>query len=140
MAKSRYVRLDLDWREDPKTMLFEELHGKAALADWVSVMCLMAEAGGGFSMAERGMSLRVRKALGMTEARCMKLFDSLAECGLITFSAWKSMRLVTSCRAQEDAERAAKRRTYAANASAAAAAKRREEGGGDPGGDRDGTP
>ncbi len=140
MAKSRYVRLDLDWREDPKALLFADKRKKAGLADWVSVMCLMAEFGGGFSMADPGTVLRVRKALGMKDAECRKLFGDLAECGLIDAGAWERSRLVTSRRAMSDAERAAKRRSYAANASAAAAAKRREEEGGDPDGDGDGTP
>lgn len=126
---SRYVKLDLGWRDDPKTMLFEERRGKAALADWVSVMCLMAEFGGGFSMADPGTALRVRKALGMTDARCRKLFGDLAECGLIGRSSWEGTQLVTSRRAMADAEQVAKRRRYAANASAAAAAKREADGG-----------
>lgn len=140
MVNSRYIRLDLDWREDPKTMLFEERRGKGALADWVSVMCLMAEFGGGFSMAEPGTVLRVRKALGMTEARCRKLFGDLAECGLIIPSAWEGTQLVTSRRAMADAERVAKRRNLAASASAAAAAKRREDGGAAADGGSDATP
>lgn len=129
MAGSRYIKLDLDWRDDPKTMVLEERHGRGTLADWVSVMCLMAEFGGSFSMDDAGTVLRVKKALGKSAALCLKIFGQLAECGLIDAQAWERSRTVTSRRAMADAERAAKRRRYAADASAAAAAKRREGGG-----------
>ena len=36
MAKP-YIKLDMDWREDPKVMLFEERYGKAALVDRVAL-------------------------------------------------------------------------------------------------------
>ncbi len=140
MANSRYVRLDLDWRDDPKTMLLEERHGRGSLADWVSVMCLMAEFGGSFSMDDTGTVLRVRKALGKSAALCQKMFGQLAECGLIDPEAWQRSKLVTSRRAMADAERVAKRRRYAADASAAAAAKRREGAAGECREGSDGTP
>ena len=56
MAKP-YIKLDMDWREDPKVMLFEERYGKSALVDWVALMCLMGEFGGSFCLDDEATQL-----------------------------------------------------------------------------------
>lgn len=120
-----YIKLDLDWRSDPKTMLFEARFGRAALADWVSVMCLMGELGGYIALDEPGHRMRARQALGKTDKGIDKLMGELAECRLIDKASWERSRIATSERAVRDADSRARRREFAANASAAAAAKRR---------------
>ena len=130
MAKP-YIKLDMDWREDPKVMLFEERYGKAALVDWVALMCLMGEFGGSFCLDDEATQLRVQKVLRKKAKATEQFLEKCADCGLIDEVGLYTFRRVGSARSIKDGEARAKRREYAIAASEAAREKRLEDQGED---------
>lgn len=130
-GRKPYIKLDYDWRCDPKVMLFEEMHGKAALVDVVTTFIVMADCGGRICLADKGQMLRYKRELrARREEDVEQLVAKMAECGLVSKEAWEATRTVCSARSVRDAETVAKRRESAEAASAAASAKRRREAGG----------
>lgn len=95
MAKP-YIKLDMDWREDPKVMLFEERYGKAALVDWVALMCLMGEFGGSFCLDDEATQLRVQKVLRKKAKATEQFLEKCADCGLIDEEGLYTFRRVGS--------------------------------------------
>lgn len=133
MAKP-YIKLDWDWREDPKVMLFEERYGKPALVDLIQLFCLMSEFAGSIDMADEATQLRVQKVLRKKAHGVEQFIEKCADCGLVSSEAWFSLRRIGSDRSVKDGEARRKRRDYALAASAAAseaAEKRRDEEGDD---------
>lgn len=123
MAKP-YIKLDFDWREDPKVMLFEERHGKASLVDLVQLFCVLGEFGGCIDMNDEASRLRVQKVLGKKGRAVEQFLDRVAGCGLISADGWSGFKRVGSERSVKDGTARTKRRDYALSASAAAAEKR----------------
>ena len=127
MPRKPYIKLDFDWREDPKVMLYEDRYGKAALVDLVTMFILMADAGGSVSLDDPGQLLKAKRALGKKrDGDVVKVAEQMVECGLASKEGWESSRRVCSARSMRDAETAAKRRESAVAASEAAAEKRRK--------------
>ena len=52
MAKL-WMKLDVDWRDDPKVMDYEDRHGKAALVDLIGLFCCLAEFDGMIDLKEQ---------------------------------------------------------------------------------------
>lgn len=128
-----YIKLDYDWREDPKVMVYEQRHKKAALVDLIEVFILMADCGGYLDTNNEGHMLKACKTLGKTPAGVRKILSQMAECDLIRKDGWEKRGIATSDRANRDAVAKDKRRENALAASNAAAEKRRaERGGGNP--------
>lgn len=126
MPRKPYIKLDYDWREDPKVMLFEDRYGKASLVDLVTMFILMADAGGSVDLADPGQVLKAKRALGKkSEGEVAKVAECMVDCGLASKEGWEAARRVCSARSMRDADTAAKRRESAVAASEAAAAKRR---------------
>lgn len=123
MAKP-YIKLDLDWREDAKVILFEKRYKKSALVDLIQMFVLMAEFGGLIDMTDEATQLRVQKVLGKSAHDAEVFFDRCADCGLINGGLWSQCKHVSSGRGAKDAEARKNRRDYAMAASAAAAEKR----------------
>lgn len=122
MAKP-YIKLDMDWREDPKVMLFEERYGKAALVDWVALMCLMASSAAASALMTKRRSWRVQKVLRKKAKATEQFLEKCADCGLIDEEGLYTFRRVGSARSIKDGEARAKRREYAIAASEAAREK-----------------
>ncbi len=122
MAKP-YIKLDLDWREDAKVILFEKRYKKAALVDLIQLFVLMSEFGGLIDMEDEATQLRVQKVLGKSAHDVEVFFDRCAACGIIDATLW-SIKHASSERGAKDAEARRNRREYAIAASAAAAEKR----------------
>ena len=123
MAKP-YIKLDLDWREDAKVILFESRYKKAALVDLVQLFVLMGEFGGSIDMTDEGARLRVQKVLGKSAAETRRFIARCADCGIVSNDAWEAFQRVGSERSEKDGTARKKRRDYALAASAAAAEKR----------------
>lgn len=122
MAKP-YIKLDLDWRDDPKVMLFEERHGKSALVDVVQLFCLMAEFGGSIDMNDEAARLRVQKVLGKRGKSLDQFLARCADCGIVSKEGWDVLKRIGSDRSIKDGMARQKRRDYAIAASEAAAKK-----------------
>lgn len=135
MAKP-FIKLDYDWREDPKVMLYEKRYKKAALVDLVTMFVLMADCGGYVDSTDEGHMLKACKALGMGEDGVLKVFGRMIDCGLADKGAWERSGIVCSRRSIAAFESADRRRESALEASKAAAEKRRAKTASD---DRDGT-
>ena len=71
-----YIKLDYDWRDDPKVMLYEQRHKKAALVDLVTVFILAADFGGYIDTRNEGHMLKACAALRKTRARMGAKRDS----------------------------------------------------------------
>ena len=127
MAKP-FIKLDYDWREDPKVLLFEKRYRKAALVDMLTMFIVITDCGGSMSANDEGHMLKAQKALGATEAGVEKLLGRMAECGLIEPGAWEGLRVATSRRIREGYTESRARKERALSASKAAAEKRRREG------------
>ena len=119
-----YIKLDYDWRDDPKVMLYEQRHKKAALVDLVTVFILAADFGGYIDTRNEGHMLKACAALRKTRAGALKSLAQMVDCGLFDRVAWERSGIVTSDRCARDAEAVLKRRESALAASAAAAEKR----------------
>ncbi len=133
MAESYWIKLDHHWREDPKVMLYEAEHGKAALVDVIELFCLLSEFGGSIDLGDKGARLRCEKQLGLKGAKLDRFVDSVAECGIVSAEWWESRGVVGSERSLRDAEKRQRRREAAATATAAAkAAKAARAAGGAP--------
>lgn len=126
MATKPYIKLDLDWREDPKVMDYEDRYGKAALVDLVMLFCALGEGGGTIDMKDNGQKLHLQRVVGKKGKPLETWLDRVAECGLIDADAWHAVRRIGSERSIRDGTARQKRRQYAAEASFAAACKRRE--------------
>lgn len=123
MMAKQYIKLDFDWRHDPKVMLFESRYKKAALVDVVTSFALMSEMGGCIDVRDEGQMLRACQELGKTRRAAMELFGRMAECGIVR-ADWLEAGRVGSDRSMRDADKRARRREYALDASRAAAEKR----------------
>lgn len=135
MPRKPYIKLDYDWREDAKVMLFEDRYGKAALVDLVAMFILMSDCGGCLRLDDPGQMLKARRALRKKrDSEVERLVEQMVECGLASKEGWAAGRAVCSARSMRDAETAAKRRESAVAASEAAAEKRRKDAFGDRGG------
>lgn len=126
MAGGYWIKLDWDWRDDPKVMAFEDEHGKAALVDLVQLWCVMGEFYGRLDMADRGQRLKAQRRMGMGGPELEAFLDQVAECGLISPEAW-ACGVASSERAVKDGEKRQRRKDSAIRASQAAAEKRREK-------------
>ena len=127
MPRKPYIKLDYDWREDPKVMLFEDRYGKAALVDLVTMFILMSDCGGSLCLDDPGQLLKAKRALGKKSGRDVeRVAEQMVACGLASEEGWSASRRVCSPRSMRDAETAAKRRESAVAASEAAAEKRRK--------------
>lgn len=129
MAKP-YIKLDWDWRDDSKVMLFEDRHGKAALVDLIQLFCLLAEFGGSLDLNDEATSLRAQKVLRKKPKALEAFIDRVAACGIVSEDGWRGFRRVGSERSVKDAKARQSRRDYALIASEAAAQARREGEGG----------
>lgn len=135
MAESYWIKLDHHWRDDPKVMVYEAEHGKAALVDVIELFCLMSEFGGVIDLGDKGARLRCEKQLGIKGAKLDRFVDSVAACGIVSAEWWDARGIVGSERSLRDAEKRQRRRDAQATATAAAkAARAAKASGGDAGG------
>lgn len=123
MAKN-WIKLDWDWREDPKVMDFESRCGKAALVDVVGLFCLMGEFEGMVDLTDNGTRLRAERVIGKRGRALERLVDEAAASGIVDADAWRVHRVVTSERAARDWTARKSRKDAVAKATAAAAEKR----------------
>ena len=133
MAKP-YIKLDYDWREDPKVMLYEQKHKKAGLVDLITVFILVADCGGCLDTKDEGHMLKAQRALNKSRSGVIKTLEGMIECGLFKESLYRRLGAVQSDRSARDATARSNRRDHALAASKAAAEKRRAESaaGGNP--------
>jgi hypothetical protein len=123
MATVPYIKLDWDWREDPKVMAFEYDNGKAALVDLIELFCLMNEFGGTLDMTDTATRLKTERKLRKYGQALEGFFNKVADAHLIDKDAWYAFQRAGSARSIKDAETRQKRREYAASARDAKAAK-----------------
>lgn len=126
MAKM-WMRLDLDWRDDPKVMDYEDRHGKAALVDLIGLFCLLAEFDGTIDLKDNGNRLAAQKRLGKKGKALDRFLDGVAECGLISADAWHGALRVGSDRSVREGEVRRRRRESARAASEKAAERHAEK-------------
>ena len=131
MAESYWIKLDHHWRDDPKVMVYEAEHGKAALVDVIELFCLMSEFGGVIDLGDKGARLRCEKQLGLKGAKLDRFVDSVAACGIVSAEWWDARGIVGSERSLRDAQATA--------TAAAKAAREAKASGGDAGGLRNGV-
>lgn len=118
------MKLDWDWREDPRMMEFEDEFGKAALVDVIELYCLLSEFYGVLDMSDKGQRLKAQRKLGMTKDELDAFLDKVASCGLISKDVWEALGKVSSERSIKDGSARRTRRESASLASEAAARKR----------------
>lgn len=136
---SYYIKLDVDWYEDPKILEFADLYGKAALVDVIKLFCVISEFFGEVDLNERAQLLRVQKVMGK-KGKALDTF--LARCAgvdLIRADMLESFSKVCSNRSLRDGRVRWARRQNALDASAAAkdAREQKKNGGSDDGEDVD---
>lgn len=102
--RTRWIKLDVDWREDPKVLLYQERHGKAALVDLIDVFCLMGEFEGVLNLNDDAQRLYAQRRLGRKERAMRTLLDGMAECGLISATELEAHGYVCSERSRRDGE------------------------------------
>lgn len=125
MAERYWIKLDHHWRDDPKVMMYEAEHGKAALVDVIELFCLMSEFGGSIDLGgDKGARLRLEKSLEKKGAKLDAFIDGVAECGIVSEEWWRRLGVVGSERSVKDAGARQRRREAQACASEAAKAAR----------------
>lgn len=135
MARN-FIKLDWDWREDPKAMDFESRHGKAAMVDWVMLMISMQEippleaSPGIIDYNDNGQRLKLERNMGKKGKALERFVGWCAECGLVSADEWERFRHIGSSRSVHDAEARARRKEAAR---VGGEARRRKLG--SPGGD-----
>lgn len=127
-----WFKMDVHWRDDPKIMLYESRHGKAALVDVVELFGLLHELYGCVDMNDAGHALLASKRIGKRGKALEKFFDDVAECGIVNEAAWRELRRVGSERSMRDADARKRRRDAAVTASEAASRKRKKDADGAP--------
>lgn len=126
MAVRTWIKLDHDWRDDPKVMAYERLHGKAALVDVIQAFCLMGEFYGRADLNDVACLAKAERVMGRRGKRLDALLDGMAEAGVIDREPWEALHVVTSERALKDGASRRKRKEKA-DAAAEAAARRHAE-------------
>lgn len=127
-----YIKLDLDWYDDPKILEFQDRYGKASLVDVIKLYCALGEFYGQIDLKERAQALHLQKVLGKKGKALDAFLEKCASVNLIKADAYKAFRRVASDRSIRDGEIRRTRRQNAIDASAAAAEarKKKAEGGG----------
>jgi hypothetical protein len=124
MATVPYIKLDWDWREDPKVMAFEADNGKASLVDLVELFCLLNEFGGTLDMNDKPTRLKVEHKLRKKGKAVDNFLNKVAEANLIDHEAWQNLGRAGSNRSLKDAKTRQMRREYAASAREAKESKK----------------
>ena len=123
-----YIKLDWEWRRDPKVRKLRAVYGKAMLADLPQLFILMGIHGGRVDLNDVGDELDAVDRMEMGRERLDAYLAKCAECGIID-AGMLGMGIVTSNRAVKDAEKRISRVESAMAASEAASRKRRERRG-----------
>lgn len=119
-----YIKLDLDWHEDPKVLEFQMRYGKAALVDLIDLDCALGEFYGSIDLGDTAQRMKLERYVGKRGKALAKFLDKVASCGLIDAEAYKELRRIGSERSVRDGECRRNRREYALAASDAAKRKR----------------
>lgn len=122
-----FIKLDYDWRSDPKVAEFEVLYGKRNLVDVVEIFILMSRYKGVIDLNNAGVRRVVEARVGRRGKQLDAFLDRCAECGIVDAGLWHGMGHVTSERAARDAQKAYRRAECALAASRAAAERRASE-------------
>ncbi len=117
---SYYIKLDLDWYDDPKILEFVDLYGKAALVDVIKLFCVMSEFFGEVDLNERAQLLRIQKVLGKKGKALRTFLDRCAGVDIIRADMLEGFSKVCSNRSLRDGQVRLSRRQNALDASAAA--------------------
>ena len=117
---SYYIKLDVDWYEDPKILEFADLYGTAALVDVIKLFCVMSEFFGEIDLNERAHLLRVQKALGKKGKSLESFLQRCADVDLIRADMLEGFSKVCSNRSLRDGRVRWNRKQNALDASAAA--------------------
>lgn len=125
MAKP-YIKLDQDWRSDPKIMDYESRHGKASLVDVIQLYCVLGEMFGSIDLNDNGQRLRLQSVIGKKGKALDRFLDDVAECGIISAESLKIYRRIMSERSMRDGAVRKRRRESALAASEKAAESRAE--------------
>lgn len=129
MATKPYMKLDLDWHDDPKVLDFQDRYGKAAVVDLIKLFCVEAEFFGSVDLKDNGQKIKLQQVLGKKGKSLTTFLDKVASCGLIDPDAYSALGRVGSARSMKDGKARANRRGYALAASEAAKKKRQEDEG-----------
>lgn len=126
---ARYMRLDLDWLQDEKMVLYRQRHGRASPLDALAVFMAVIEGGGRLDMGDALQRAFMVSRTGMRGKRLDRVLSGMAEVGLVN-PVLHGAGVVTSERMQAEADliRARYRRTRAATQ----ARWGRGSGGGEP--------
>lgn len=124
MATKPYIKLDVDWYDDPKIDLFQHRHGKAALVDVVKLFCVLGEFYGTVDLKDDEQRLRLQKVVGKKGKALIAFLDKVAACGIINEEAYRGLQRIGSNRSIRDGTSRKSRREYALAASQAAADRR----------------
>ena len=122
-----FIKLDYNWREDPKVAEFEVLYGKRDLVDVVELFILMSRYKGSIDLTNAGVRRVVSARIGKSGKQLDSFIDKCAGCGIVDAEVWHGLGHVTSNRAARDAEKAYRRTEIALSASRAAAEARASE-------------
>lgn len=119
-----YIKLDFDWYDDPKILVYEDTFGKESLVDVVKLFCALGEFHGIIDLNEPAQRLHIQKVLGLKGEALDAFLDQCALCEIIRADWYQTMRKIGSDRSLRDGDARKKRRNYAKEASDAAKAKR----------------
>lgn len=125
---ANYIKLDWEWRRDPKVRKLRAMYGKGALADLPQLFILMSVHCGRVDLNDVGDELDATDRMEMSRERLDAYLAKCAACGIIDEDMLR-MGIVTSNRAVKDAVVRTSRAESAKAASDAAARKRREKRG-----------
>lgn len=108
-----YIKLDMDWYDDPKVLEFKDLYGKAALVDVVKLFCALGEFFGQIDLNESAQRLHLKKVLSKTDKSLRSFLEKCASVDLIDKEAYEAFGRVGSARSIRDGEARSRRKQRA---------------------------
>lgn len=97
-----YVKLDLDWRKDPKVRELRERHGLKGELAWVNMMCVFGRIEGAFDTKDPEHMAIARDAMRTSDEKVLLFCSWFAECGLIDPAVYARDGRASSARAARE--------------------------------------
>lgn len=97
-----YVKLDTDWRDDPKVALLRERHGCKAEFAWMNMIIVMFVCDGVFDANSKHAMAIAKRYMRTTEKKIRQYIEWFAECDLIDAEVYATHAHVTSTRAERE--------------------------------------
>ena len=125
MAKP-WIKLDLDFEDDPKVMDYFDRHGERDYKSIIRLFLALGEFDGRIEYRDNnGHRLKFRKRMHMTDKQAEAFIGRCMEVGLVDPDGWREFGVIANGRAIKDGDARRSRRESAVNAGAISGERRR---------------